>query len=54
MITSTGTFAVVKKLMSRIFFKYGSVGQFFPLNVAQWRGGANLAGKMPHGRDGAN
>ena len=39
------TLAVVKNLRPRIFLKYGSVVQFSPLNVAQWRGGANLAEK---------
>ena len=43
----TGTFAVVKKLGPRICLKDGSVGQFFPLNVSQLRGGANLAEKTP-------
>ena len=37
-----------KKVGSKsFFFKYGSVGQFFPLNVAWWRSGANFAEKTP-------
>ena len=40
--TGTGTFTVVKKLRPGICFKYGSVGNFFPLN---WRGGANFLKK---------
>ena len=50
---TTGTRTVVKKLRPRIFLKYGSLGQFFPLNVAQWCGGANIAEKTPRWCGGA-